>query len=210
MGLYHYSDDHITGDLFRFAAPWFDIAEGDLADDADDRGGITNHGICLAFLKLLDDKDHDGFLDGDLNYDGLVDGNDIKTIDPAIAANIYRQYFWEAYRCHQMRFLPALCLFDAVVNHKPRVAARLFQEALRVKADGVVGPATVAAANAIVNHESFLIDHLSRRGQFYCYIVVSDSSQATFLRGWNARLLKLTQFVQHHMTDKGDHINELS
>lgn len=181
-------------DFSLVAAPWIFDAEGGFVNDAADRGGATKYGISLAFLRLLTDADGDGWKDGDLNRDGVVDQNDILWLDKPQAEAIYLRYFWDGARCGELPYYVALPLFDARVNHVPKVAALLVQRALRVTCDGVIGPQTIRAAKAC-DPDDFLSWYLAYRAQHFADIVRMDSTQARFELGWYRRLMLLHNFV---------------
>lgn len=189
MDKHQLTDKHLTGDLFPLCHSWVETAEGGFSDHAADTGGTTNFGISLGFLKLIPT------LEGDIDQDGDVDRDDIIKLTRERAAEFYRDYFWDAYQCDRMSFIPAICLFDSVINHRPRVAIRLFQYSIGAKADGVVGNKTVQAANSITDMGEFLADHLRRRRAFYHDIVNANSTQKVFLRGWLNRMDKLEDYI---------------
>ena len=193
MGEIQLSDTHLRGDLFPICYRWVHIAEGGDSDHEADKGGFTRSGLSLGFLKNLPLNKID------LDSDGDIDRDDALLIDKQKTEEIYREYFWEAYHCDKLSFIPAICLFDAVINHRPRAAVKLLQSSIGAKADGVIGPATIKAACSLSNPEHFLADHLSRRGLFYHDIVTANSTQSVFLRGWLARLIKLQQFIYNEV-----------
>lgn len=174
--------------------PWILDAEGGYVDDAADRGGATSHGISLDFLRLLPDHDGDGFLDGDLDRDGDVDAADIRSMDTAHAIDLYHTHFWRPDRCDELPPGVALCLFDGLVNHRPRTARLLVQRALRVTVDGDIGPATRATAGRC-NPRVFLADYCSYRSKLYADIVRNSPDQVKFERGWFRRLFLLQQYI---------------
>ena len=185
----------MQSDLFRhFALPWILRVEGAFNDVAGDRGGATNLGISLEFLRSLPDHDGDGFLDGDIDHDGDVDATDIRGMTEEAAGKAYHDYFWIPGRCDEMPAVVALCLFDGLVNHRPKTARMLVQRALRIAPDGAIGPGTLAAAAKAEPHD-FLADYLSYRAQFYGDLVRAHPDQAKFQRGWYRRLFLLQQYV---------------
>jgi len=179
---------------FEIAIPWIFDAEGGLARQANDRGGDTNYGISLRYLRNVGDRDGDGYADGELDRDGDVDGDDIRLVTREQALAFFRRDFWDAARCSEFPPPIALTLFDARVNHRPRTAVRLVQRGLRVDPDGVIGPVTLTAALDI-DPRDFLVRHLGYRALLYSEIVAADSSQATFLRGWFNRLFRLQDYI---------------
>jgi lysozyme family protein len=106
--------------------------EGGYADDPRDRGGPTRFGITLASLGEARGRP--------------VSADDVRRLTPAEAGSIYRTRYWTPMRCADLAEGVDLMAFDAAVNMGTAGAARLLQAALAVKADGVIGPATVEAA----------------------------------------------------------------
>lgn len=184
-------------DLFeKEALPWIDEVEGHkLTNDPNDRGGATKYGISLRYLKNVPDHDGDGFLDGDLDHDGDVDEDDIRLLTPAHRAERYENDFWLAAKCNEMPRHVALCLLDCMIQHKPKTAKMLIQRGLGVKADGIIGTKETIPAAMKSNPLQFVQEHLSYRAQFYHDIVVSNSTQAEWLRGWLRRCFLLEQYI---------------
>lgn len=65
------------------------------------------------------------------------------------AIEIYKHEYWDAAHCDAFAFPVALALFDSAVNQGVQRAVKALQEALHVFPDGVVGNATIAAANNV-------------------------------------------------------------
>ena len=182
--------------------------EGGLADTKGDKGGITNYGISLAFLKQCgidkDDLDNDGIkyeLVGDLNNDGVVDRKDIIQLTPDYANKLYFKYFWctvNAGMIEDQRL--ATILFDMSVNSGPETAARKLQGTLRqlgsyVDADGNIGPLSLKAINTYKDATQLCYAFISNRKTYYYQIADSDPTQTKFLRSWMNRLLELKKKV---------------
>jgi lysozyme family protein len=181
-------------DGFAITAPWLLGIEGFWSDNPNDRGGATKHGISLRFLRLLPDRDGDGYLDGDIDRDGDVDADDVRRLTLTEALKLYRSEFWDLCACDALPAGVDSAVLCAAVNHGPDAAAKLLQRALRVKADGDIGPVTLRAA-ARADVRELIPDYLSFRAQFYSDIVAGDSTQAGHLRGWFRRLMLLQQFI---------------
>jgi len=168
------SEDDIHESRFRQALAFVLDQEGGTSDHAEDPGGFTVKGVTLALLKAF------GL---DLNKDGEIDRRDLEGMTDDQVADIYRARFWTACRC---RDLPAgidLAVFDCAVNQGPGTAAKLLQEAAGVKADGVVGPATLRAV--ALNRNAVLLDFCARRALRYA----ANPKILVFGRGWFRRLL---------------------
>jgi len=144
--------------------------EGVLSDDSADRGGLTKYGISQRAYPDLDIR--------------------ALTIDAAIA--LYRRDYWDRNRCGAMPWPLALTVFDAGVNQGTAAAAMLLQRALRVAADGAIGPVTLAAIHRAETGE-LLADYLSRRARRYAALARTDPEQRKFLRGWLKRLFHIQQ-----------------
>jgi lysozyme family protein len=91
-----------------------------------DPGGLTKYGISKRAYP-------------DVDIGGL-------TLDDA--KRIYRRDFWDALRLDELPEVLAETVFDAAVNSGKRAAVIWLQKSLGAEADGVLGPKTIAAANA--------------------------------------------------------------
>lgn len=100
------------------------LAEGGYVNDPHDPGGETNFGISKRSYP----------------------GEDIRNLTPARATEIYYRDYWQAVRGDELPFAVAVVLFDCAVNQGVRTSIRFLQDALGVTVDGVIGPATMAAA----------------------------------------------------------------
>jgi len=105
--------------------------EGGFVNDPQDPGGATNWGITIGTLSSWRGRP--------------ATVQDVRELTVAEAQAIYRRGYWDACRCGEMPWPVALPVFDAAVNQGPQRARVVLQMALRVRADGVIGPATMAA-----------------------------------------------------------------
>lgn len=78
-------------------------------------------------------------------------------------------------------------VYDKDVNTGSR-GSRWLQEALGIKVDGVVGPQTIAAANAVTDPAPLLVHMKSLACDYYTQVVENDPTQQQFLKGWLARV----------------------
>lgn len=129
-------------DLFNVCLAVLFHVEGGKANDKTDPGGPTNLGVSLRYLQKLGAA-------GDLNGDGVVDEDDIDLVTHAVSSGWYKTDFWMPCRCDDLPPALALCVFDMAVNSGPSVAVKTLQRAVRVNADGKVGPQTLAAVNRL-------------------------------------------------------------
>jgi lysozyme family protein len=117
--------------------------EGGFVNDPDDPGGATNFGVTIDTMRRL------GL---DLDGNGIIDTADLRALTRARAVDIFiAQYY---HRTGIARLPEALrpSVFDMQVNAGAN-AVRILQTLLRemghaVDVDGVIGPQTVAAAQA--------------------------------------------------------------
>jgi lysozyme family protein len=145
--------------------------EGGYVHLADDPGGETNFGISHRYYP-------------DLNLRDL-------TRDAAIA--IYFRDFWSTERYSALPEPIALKLFDLSINMGPAHAIRCLQQALRacgdpISEDGVLGDATIAAANRA--DAVALLGALRSEAAGYYRVTAERSAknggggESGFLEGW--------------------------
>lgn len=153
--------------------------EGGFVDNPLDRGGRTNRGITQ--------KTYDQWC-----KDRGVPAGDVKDVPEATVAAIYRTNYWNAAQCDALRDRVAMAHFDAAVNHGTEMAAKLLQRAVGVVDDGLIGPLTLTAARAMTENLCLGLLLMERRA-YYERIVANHPEQMAFLKGWTARLRKLSE-----------------
>lgn len=158
--------------LFTQAVDWVLHREGVESDDPRDRGGHTRYGISARAHPDLD----------------------IPNLTRNQAVAVYFRDYWQAGACASLPPVVGLCLFDGLIQHRPKTARRLIQQALGVTPDGLFGPVTRQAAK-LADPDAFLVQYLSHRAQLYRDLSLQPS-QADFFRGWLVRLFSLQQFIQ--------------
>lgn len=148
--------------------------EGGWVNDSADPGGATNYGISLRWLRTVQPG---------------ADEQTIRHLTVEQAAGLYRRYWWEAngyglivdQRC-------ATKIFDTAVNVGATEAHRLVQKALcdcgvDVEVDGIFGPQTLEAVNA-VDSLRFLGKLVSEQADFYTRLALSKPELGKFLPNW--------------------------
>lgn len=139
--------------------------EGGWVKDPDDPGGATNHGVTIGTLRRL------GM---DLDRDGAVTEADLRRLSPEQAAKVYLRHYFRAPRIDRLPASLQASVFDMQVNAGTQ-GIRLLQRVLTemgfpCEVDGVIGPATLAAAEAAARAAP---DHLAdaygiaRRNYYY-------------------------------------------
>ncbi len=139
--------------------------EGGWSDDPADPGGATNYGVTIGTLRRL------GL---DLDRDGAVTTRDLRRLTRAEAAGIFVEHYFRRPGIDRLPRVLHAPVFDMQVNAGSQ-AIRLLQRLLArmgfpCAADGLIGPRTVAAAEAAARAAP---DHLAcayaiaRRDYYY-------------------------------------------
>lgn len=160
--------------------------EGGLSNHKLDKGGITQYGISLRFLRA------EGI---DVDGDGDVDANDILILTKGQAEQIYYKFFWKKINCNRIENDKlAFNVFDTAVNCGTPIAIILLQRVLKnfnpsLKIDGVLGEKTLAS---LAKEDPILINnhYKNERIAHYEGIVARDATQKVFLNGWRNRANK--------------------
>lgn len=177
-------------------SPTFDRAlavlaevEGSWSDDPDDAGGLTRWGLSSRFLNRLIQKGRYWRQRLDANRNGRVDPDEMKRLRPADRDRIYRECFWDEYRCGELPEEAATPFFLLVVNARPRAAGRCLQRAILHAGadpgplDGIVGDSTIAGASEVPGPQ--LARRLAAEAcLLYHRIATGNPTQEKFLRGW--------------------------
>ncbi len=108
--------------------------EGGFSNDPQDPGGATMMGITRATLAEWRGE--------------AVTAEEVRALTEEEAREIYRARYWNVLRCDDLPPGIDLMVFDFGVNAGPGAAARMLQRAVGVRADGAIGPVTLAAARA--------------------------------------------------------------
>lgn len=103
--------------------------EGTYSNNPADSGGETMWGVTIAVARAA-------------GYTGLM-----RSLPIDVAKSIYRGEYWAPVKAEQLPESLRFDVFDAAVNSGVRQAAKWLQRAVNVTEDGVIGPATIAAAN---------------------------------------------------------------
>jgi lysozyme family protein len=135
--------------------------EGGFVDHPNDPGGATKYGISKRSYP----------------------NEDIPNLTLARAKEIYRRDFWNAVKGDQLPYPVAFEVFDAAVNHGVGTAVRLLQKACGVSADGILGPVSLATAQAM-DPLKFKCRFNGARLQFYTDL----PNWQSFGKGWARRV----------------------
>lgn len=157
--------EHCLGEILRH--------EGGYVDHPSDPGGATNMGITRKTLARWRKVSP---------WTGLPKAA-VEALTRDEAALIYRAHYWNTAKAGAMPAGVDLALFDFAVNSGPDRAARVLQAALRVAADGEIGPVTLAAVEA-ADPKRLVNDLCDRRLGFLRRL----ASFSVFGRGWTRRV----------------------
>lgn len=185
--------------------------EGGFVDHPLDPGGPTNMGVSLRWLR-------DVGLAGDIDRDGDVDADDVRSLTPERVEKLFKDRFWDPQGLDELPRSPAIAHFDCSVNTGPGRAGRIMQEVCNfhpggvLDVDGVVGPKTRARVREICDTEPaervFASRLLAGRKRFYDALAarpvvrtvhgrpVETYPYRTFHRGWLNRVSALAEHLE--------------
>lgn len=157
----------MAAQTFPRAAAFTMAEEGgaQVSDHAADPGGLTKYGVSQRAYPQLD----------------------IRALTEAAALAIYRRDYWDKVRGDELPWPLDMALFDYAFNSGCGNAARTLQRLLNVKADGQVGPVTLAAASNVQNMHRTALDLNAERLLFLSRL----KGWPDFGRGWTRRVLSL-------------------
>ncbi len=144
--------------------------EGGYVNHKDDRGGATRYGVTEAVAR-------------EVGYRGVM-----SELPLDLAQRIYKERYWDAVQAEHLPADVRYIVFDGAVNSGIVQAAKWLQRACGVKDDGVIGPQTIRAANAL-HSDGLKRRILAQRLRFMATL----SNWPTFGRGWANRIADLLE-----------------
>lgn len=144
--------------------------EGGFSDHAADPGGKTRFGITEAVAR-------------EVGYRG-----DMRELPLDLAKRIYLERYWKAVRADELPAGVRYAVFDAAVNSGPGQAVKWLQRAVGTADDGILGPKTLAAVNAL-NADALRSKLLAQRLK----LMASLPTWPSFGRGWARRIADLME-----------------
>lgn len=166
---------------FNIYAPFLRSWEGGYVNHPNDPGGPTNAGVTLATWASYCKK-----------YGFTANVRTLKAMTESQWREIMKGMYWDKLRCDDVRWQSVANLMcDWGVNSGISKAAMAIQKLVGVTADGVVGPKTIAAINAVKSKDVLFQSLKAARKQNYKNMVKADPKKATFLEGWLNRLDKV-------------------
>lgn len=144
--------------------------EGGFSNHPSDPGGKTRYGVTEAVAR-------------EVGYRG-----DMRELPIDLAQRIYKERYWDAVQAESLPADVRYIVFDGAVNSGVVQSAKWLQRACGVKDDGVVGPQTIRAANAL-SPDGLKRKILAQRLRFMATL----SNWPAFSRGWANRIADLLE-----------------
>lgn len=166
--------------------------EGDFVDHPADPGGATKYGITQ---KVLGEW---------LGRDATTD--EVRNLSWDTAKDIYTANYWNKVRGDQLPAPLAILSFDVAVNSGVKNSVKNLQRALNhvgsgLVEDGLIGPATVGAANAAAQTKDNLVqvidEFIVKRGIFYTAL----DTFGIFGLGWARRLVSTARLASETLDE---------
>lgn len=144
--------------------------EGGYSNHPSDPGGKTRYGVTEAVAR-------------EVGYRG-----DMRELPLDLAQRIYRERYWDVVQAESLPADVRYIVFDGAVNSGVVQSAKWLQRACGVKDDGVVGPQTIRAANAL-SPDGLKRKILAQRLRFMATL----PNWPAFSRGWANRIADLLE-----------------
>ena len=124
----------------------------------------------------------------------------VRLIDDAELREIYRRQYWDAVKGDRLPVGIDYVVFDGAINSGPAQAVKWLQRALndlpatqpKLKVDGAIGEATLAAVEGYPDHDRLIALMLGRRLAF----LQALKTWSTFKGGWQKRVAQVQEIGQ--------------
>lgn len=145
------------------------VHEGGWSDHPKDPGGATMKGVTLLVYRN--------------NFGENKTKEDLRNISDDELGQIYRSGYWDRCKCDDLPSGVDYAVFDSAVNSGPGRGAKWLQTAVGAKADGGIGPNTLAK---VKGHEpAKIVDSICDNRLSF---LKSLDNWKTFGRGWQRRV----------------------
>ena len=148
------------------------VLEGGFVNDPDDTGGATNKGVTQAVYDTYRKSVGAG-------------RQSVRLISDDEVRAIYKSRYWDLVKGDQLPPGVGYVVFDGGVNSGPGQSVKWLQRALGLaKVDGLVGPETLAAVNAVDDHDALIAKIIALRDAFLHAL----KGWKKFGKGWASRI----------------------
>lgn len=154
-----------------------------------DRGGPTMCGVTLATFRDYCRRQ------GLANADAAA----LSRLSFGEWSDIYKTMFWDRWHADSIESESVAAALVDWLWVSGANGIKLPQKILGVKADGVVGPATLQALNSQTDTGRLFRMIQDGRKAYHSRIAPPGSTNRVFLRGWNARVDNLTTFLNRNI-----------
>lgn len=158
-------------DLFKQADERVSVHEGGYVNHPKDPGGATDRGVTQRVYDAF--RQRNGMTSRDVRL--MTDGERVA---------IYRGSYWLPIKGDQLPPGVGYVVYDGAVNSGVSQSVKWLQRALGIKVDGVLGPATLAAAQQDPDHDALIVRICERRMSFLRAL----KTWKTFGKGWTRRV----------------------
>ena len=157
----------------KLMIPFIKKWEGGYANDPDDKGGCTMMGVTIKVYQKYFGKDKTC--------------DDLKKISEEEWLTIFKDGYWKPWKADEVKnqSIAQLCV-DMGWGSGPKTAIKKVLACLGLKADGIVGPKTLAALNQYPSITVFRKLWAMRYNWLHQIAKVGNNKK--FLRGWLNRL----------------------
>lgn len=155
--------------------------EGGYSNDAGDPGGPTMYGITI--------------IDGRKYWKADATADDMKNMSKAVAAGIYQKHYADPLAYNQLPSGVDYAVLDYGINSGISRAAKVLQKIVGVPQDGIMGPATVTAANKADQVKTVNAIYAERLA-----FLKSLKTWSIFGRGWGSRCQRGNAFALQLIT----------
>lgn len=152
--------------------------EGGWANDPVDKGGPTMKGITLNTYKLY----------CKIKGKPIPTQTTLKNISQKEWEDVFKTLFWDKWQADKINSQSIANLVVDWTWGSGQWGIKYSQSVLGVKADGIVGPKTIAAINNYPDAKVLFNKLWLRRKAHFEGIVAANASQKKFLKGWLNRL----------------------
>lgn len=146
--------------------------EGGWNDHPKDPGGETNMGVTKRTWEEWIGK--------------RVEPGSLKSLTVADVAPLYKEKYWDRVKGDDLPDGVDYAVFDFAVNSGVGRATRVLQQAVGVTPDGIIGPKTLAAVNAMPPRD--LVDEICDKRLAFLQGLFT---WPTFGRGWSRRVAEV-------------------